>query len=66
MFKSKKELYNKYEKDLIDLADSKTENKLLIEEQISKHLDDYFLNCTDKLMQLPMKKLINILKYKLL
>lgn len=64
MFESQIEHYNKYEKDLIDLINSKTKNKSLIEEQISKHLNDYLLNCSDKLMQLPMKNLINIFSNK--
>ena len=61
---SHEEINNEYEKDLIALTDSKTENKSLIEEKISKHLDDYLENCGEQLMQLPMKSLINIFNNK--
>lgn len=54
---SHRDIKDEYEKDLVSLTDSKTENKSLIEDNISKHLEDYLENSGE---QLPKKSIINI------
>lgn len=54
---SHRDIKDEYEKDLVSLTDSKTENKSLIEDNISKYLEDYLENSCE---QLPKKSLINI------